>query len=42
MFGVGSIPWSPVARGVLTRPLSDQTKRSQVDQYVAPSTWPPV
>ncbi|KAI0736364.1 aryl-alcohol dehydrogenase [Fomitopsis betulina] len=34
MFGVGSIPWSPVARGILTRPLSDQTKRSQVDQFV--------
>ncbi|TFY67355.1 hypothetical protein EVJ58_g1685 [Rhodofomes roseus] len=34
MFGVGSIPWSPVARGVLTRPLADQTKRSQTDQFV--------
>ncbi|KAH9921030.1 aryl-alcohol dehydrogenase [Fomitopsis serialis] len=34
MFGVGSIPWSPVARGVLTRPLADQTKRSQTDPPV--------
>ena len=27
MFGVGSIPWSPLARGRLTRPLSQQTAR---------------
>ncbi|KAI0328026.1 Aldo/keto reductase [Cubamyces sp. BRFM 1775] len=31
MFGVGSIPWSPLGRGVLTRPLSEQTKRSNSD-----------
>ena len=24
-FGVGSIPWSPLARGYLTRPYSDQS-----------------
>ncbi|TFY79092.1 hypothetical protein EWM64_g4920 [Hericium alpestre] len=27
-FGVGSIPWSPLARGNLTRPLGEQTKRA--------------
>ncbi|KAJ3911349.1 NADP-dependent oxidoreductase domain-containing protein, partial [Lentinula edodes] len=27
-FGVGSIPWSPLARGMLTRPSSEQTARS--------------
>ncbi|KAJ3887637.1 Aldo/keto reductase [Lentinula edodes] len=30
-FGVGSIPWSPLARGMLTRPLSEQTARSGTD-----------
>ncbi|KAJ7906908.1 NADP-dependent oxidoreductase domain-containing protein [Mycena leptocephala] len=31
-FGVGSIPWSPLARGALTRPLSSgQSKRSETD-----------
>ncbi|THU94372.1 Aldo/keto reductase [Dendrothele bispora CBS 962.96] len=38
-FGVGSIPWSPLGRGILTRPLSQQTKRGEVDgrikQYAA-------
>ncbi|ETW83286.1 Aldo-keto reductase 5 [Heterobasidion irregulare TC 32-1] len=30
--GVGAIPWSPLARGLLTRPLSDQsTKRGSTD-----------
>ena len=35
MFGVGSIPWSPLARGVLTRPTSanDSTTRSQTDPW---------
>ncbi|EPQ52791.1 Aldo/keto reductase, partial [Gloeophyllum trabeum ATCC 11539] len=33
MFGVGSIPWSPLGRGILTRPLDAQaTKRGAVDQ----------
>ncbi|KAG1835314.1 NADP-dependent oxidoreductase domain-containing protein [Suillus variegatus] len=27
MFGVGSIPWSPLARGALTRPLGQQTSK---------------
>ncbi|PPQ64937.1 hypothetical protein CVT26_015657, partial [Gymnopilus dilepis] len=31
LFGVGSIPWSPLARGVLTRPYGDQTKRGTTD-----------
>lgn len=26
LFGVGSIPWSPLARGLLTRPLKDKSK----------------
>ena len=30
-FGVGSIPWSPLARGFLTRPLGEQTKRGETD-----------
>ncbi|KAK7682836.1 hypothetical protein QCA50_014220 [Cerrena zonata] len=33
MFGVGAIPWSPLARGVLTRPLNAATKRSQTDDW---------
>ena len=36
-FGVGSIPWSPLARGYLTRPLGEQTKRGDVDLYVTAS-----
>ena len=33
MLGVGSIPWSPLAKGLLTRPLSAQgtTVRGKVD-----------
>ena len=34
MFGVGSIPWSPLARGILTRPLGQTTKRSETDPCV--------
>ncbi|KAG1905203.1 aryl-alcohol dehydrogenase [Suillus fuscotomentosus] len=34
MFGVGSIPWSPLARGALTRPLGQQTSRGQADWQV--------
>jgi len=35
-FGVGSIPWSPLARGLLTRPLdaTKATKRGESDQWV--------
>lgn len=33
--GIGMIPWSPLARGKLTRPWSDEasTERSKTDQY---------
>ncbi|KAF8607949.1 Aldo/keto reductase, partial [Ceratobasidium sp. AG-I] len=35
MFGVGMIPWSPLAMGLLTRPVTDQsTLRSQTDVWV--------
>ena len=33
--GVGCIPWSPVARGVLTRPWSERsTEREQTDNFL--------
>ena len=33
--GVGCIPWSPVARGVLTRPWSERsTSREQTDNFL--------
>jgi aryl-alcohol dehydrogenase-like predicted oxidoreductase len=31
--GVSSIPWSPLARGRLTRPWSEQTNRSENDDF---------
>jgi aryl-alcohol dehydrogenase-like predicted oxidoreductase len=31
--GVGLMPWSPMARGRLTRPAAEQTARSQSDSY---------
>lgn len=31
-FGVGSILWSPLARGFLSRPLGTQTKRGDTDR----------
>ena len=31
--GVGVIPWSPLARGRLTRDWSETTKRSETDEY---------
>lgn len=34
MFGVRAIPWSPLARGLLTRPLSEQTKRGETDAFL--------
>ncbi|KAI9566783.1 NADP-dependent oxidoreductase domain-containing protein [Boletus coccyginus] len=34
MFGVGSIPWSPLARGALTRPLGEQSNRGQNDWFI--------
>ncbi len=32
-FGVGSIPWSPLARGLLTHPLKATTERTQTDKW---------
>jgi 1-deoxyxylulose-5-phosphate synthase len=32
--GVGSIPWSPLARGILTRPWDSTTARSQTDEHL--------
>lgn len=32
--GVGMIPWSPLARGFLTRPVSEQTLRGDTDACV--------
>ena len=34
LFGVGSIPWSPLARGLLTRPLNEKTIRGNTDGCV--------
>jgi aryl-alcohol dehydrogenase-like predicted oxidoreductase len=31
--GIGVIPWSPLARGLLTRPWHAQTKRSETDRF---------
>ena len=31
--GVGVIPWSPLARGVLTRPWGESTSRSETDKF---------
>jgi aryl-alcohol dehydrogenase-like predicted oxidoreductase len=31
--GIGAIPWSPLARGRLTRPWAEQTKRSDNDEF---------
>jgi len=33
-FGVGSIPWSPLGRGLLTRPLGEKTKRGGTDGII--------
>ncbi|TBU29246.1 Aldo/keto reductase [Dichomitus squalens] len=32
--GVGSIPWSPLARGLLTRPVDAESKRGNVDWMI--------
>ncbi|KAF9049899.1 aryl-alcohol dehydrogenase [Panaeolus papilionaceus] len=37
-FGVGCIPWSPLARGLLTRPLSDKTTRGDTDYFIGKYT----
>ncbi|KAJ1305389.1 hypothetical protein OPQ81_000404 [Rhizoctonia solani] len=34
MFGVGMIPWSPLARGLLTRPFSETTLRNETDPVI--------
>lgn len=34
LFNVGSIPWSPLARGLLCRPLGEQTTRSEKDAHI--------
>ncbi|OSC96864.1 oxidoreductase [Trametes coccinea BRFM310] len=34
LFGVGSIPWSPLARGMLTRPLTAESKRAKTDAFL--------
>ncbi|KAI0927809.1 hypothetical protein AcW1_005231 [Taiwanofungus camphoratus] len=34
MFGVGSIPWSPLGRGLLTRPLSERSTRGSTDWFI--------
>ena len=31
MFGVGSIPWSPLGRGLITRPFGEKSKRGNTD-----------
>jgi aryl-alcohol dehydrogenase-like predicted oxidoreductase len=31
--GIGSIPWSPLARGRLTRPWNEQTHRTESDEF---------
>ncbi|WP_338055250.1 aldo/keto reductase [Sulfobacillus harzensis] len=31
--GIGLIPWSPLARGRLTRPWTEVTKRAEMDQF---------
>lgn len=33
-FKVSSIPWSPLARGLLTRPLSEQSERGKTDWFI--------
>ncbi|KAF9441917.1 aryl-alcohol dehydrogenase [Macrolepiota fuliginosa MF-IS2] len=33
-FGVGSIPWSPLARGLLTHPLTEKTVRGSTDWFI--------
>ncbi|PPQ62929.1 hypothetical protein CVT24_006169 [Panaeolus cyanescens] len=37
-FGVGCIPWSPLARGLLTRPLTDKTTRGTTDFFIGKYT----
>jgi aryl-alcohol dehydrogenase-like predicted oxidoreductase len=39
-FGVGSIPWSPLARGALTRPLGERSIRADNDTCVKKKNIP--
>ncbi|KAH9925004.1 Aldo/keto reductase [Epithele typhae] len=43
MFGVGSIPFSPLARGVLTHPMDVKTTRSDTDTFrgIYDAAWLP-
>ncbi|CDO77778.1 hypothetical protein BN946_scf185041.g10 [Trametes cinnabarina] len=34
LFGVGAIPWSPLGRGLLTRPLDQETVRRKTDGFL--------
>ncbi|KAJ2916929.1 hypothetical protein MD484_g3520, partial [Candolleomyces efflorescens] len=34
LLNVGSIPWSPLARGLLTRPLTSETVRGNTDRLI--------
>jgi aryl-alcohol dehydrogenase-like predicted oxidoreductase len=33
-FGVGVIPWSPLAGGLLARPLAEKTIRGNTDPFI--------
>lgn len=41
LFGVGSVPWSPLSRGLLTRPLGTGSKRGDSDWYAVTSLYLP-
>lgn len=34
IFGVGSIPWSPLGRGLLTRPFGEKSTRGNTDWFI--------
>ncbi len=40
LFGVGSIPWSPLGRGLLTRTVRDATTRGKTDLFSASYDMP--
>ncbi|KAA1466935.1 aryl-alcohol dehydrogenase [Dentipellis sp. KUC8613] len=35
-FGTGCLPWSPLARGLLTHPLNTESRRSNIDRFSVP------
>jgi len=39
LFGVVSTPWSPLARGFLTRPLCEQSPRGAANGQVGQLLW---